>query len=234
MPPRATSHGSRRRAARATSSAKAPNASSARARGRRGASRTGGASVAAPSVSGGSRAVAPLDLLGAVAHEHEQPERRRGRGEQGRGQYRERADTAAGRERLHRPLAGSPAAARAPGGGADSGSDEEAEQRRLRREVVPCHQLDVGRPPVVGVDAGRVPCESALTRAKYAVPARGRRVPRRREAHERAGAVTAPQRGLPRRLGDLRLEQREPLREDRVLVGEPRDHRRVVQQHERG
>ena len=30
----------------------------------------------------------------------------------------------------------------------------------------------------------------------------------------------------------LLLEQREPLGEDRVLVGEPRDHRRVVQQHD--
>ena len=30
----------------------------------------------------------------------------------------------------------------------------------------------------------------------------------------------------------LRLEQRHPLREDRVLVGELRDHRRVVQQHD--
>ena len=34
-----------------------------------------------------------------------------------------------------------------------------------------------------------------------------------------------------RPLPELQLEQRKPLREDRVLVGEPRDHRRVVQQH---
>src|SRR5262249_38599895 len=33
-------------------------------------------------------------------------------------------------------------------------------------------------------------------------------------------------------LPQLLLEQREALREDRVLVGEPRDHRRVVQEHD--
>ena len=54
-----------------------------------------------------------------------------------------------------------------------------------------------------------------------------------REGLERTVAWYREQRfGLRRLLiGQTRLEQREPLREDRVLVGEPRDHRRVVQQH---
>ena len=74
-----------------------------------------------------------------------------------------------------------------------------------------------------------------------AAGAAGLRPPRRRDPAARADPRGPPRPARPARPGLVGgrvspqplLEQGDPLREDRVLVGEPRDHRRVVQQHGR-
>src|SRR5207248_9758116 len=54
----------------------------------------------------------------------------------------------------------------------------------------------------------------------------------RRSATSTSSAHPSPCHSRRTLFAQLLLEQREPLRENRVLVGQPRDHRRVLQQDE--